>query len=159
MSDSRVLIGYFVSCARISFIGLLRSIFTTSPPSFVVVDLRQILRRIVLELLEEHAVPGDLAERLAVGRARHAEPDRQRRAVARQPDHAHVVAEILAAELRADAERLRHLEHLLLHREIAEGVAVLASPCVGRLSRYLVEASFTVFIVSSAEVPPITIAR
>jgi hypothetical protein len=87
-------------------------------------DLRQILRRIVLELLEIDAVLGDLAERLAVGRARHAEPDRQRRAVARQPDHAHVVAEILAAELRADAERLRHLQHLLLHLEIAEGVAV-----------------------------------
>jgi hypothetical protein len=36
------------------------------------------------------------------------------------------VAEIFAAELRADAERLRHLQHLLLHGEIAEGVAVLA---------------------------------
>ena len=32
-------------------------------------------------------------------------------------------------------------------------------PCVGRLSRYLVEASFTVFIVISAEVPPMQIAR
>ncbi len=44
----------------------------------------------------------------------------------RQADHAHVVAEILAAELRADAEALRHLQHLGLHREIAERVAVLA---------------------------------
>ena len=57
---------------------------------------------------------GDLAERLAVGRARHRERDRARRAVARQPDHAHVVAEVLAAELRADAELLRELQHLLL---------------------------------------------
>ena len=86
-------------------------------------------------------------------------PDRQRRAVPRQPDHAHVVAEIFAAELRADAERLRHLQHFLLHREIAEGVAVLAALASAASSRYLVEASFTVFIVSSAEVPPITIAR
>ena len=91
------------------------------------VDLRQIFRRIVLELFQEHAVAGDLAERLAVGRARHAEPDRQRGAVARQPDHAHVVAEILAAELRADAERLRHLLDLLLHLAVAEGVAVLGA--------------------------------
>ncbi|CEG07439.1 hypothetical protein BN961_00829 [Afipia felis] len=47
--------------------------------------------------------------------------------MARQPDHAHVVAEILAAELRADAHRLRHLPDFLLHLEIAEGVRVLAA--------------------------------
>ena len=56
---------------------------------------------------------GDLAERLAVGRARHGDRDRARRAVARQADDAHVVAEVLAAELRADAGLLRELEHLL----------------------------------------------
>ena len=44
--------------------------------------------------------------------------------MARQPDHADVVTEILAAELRADAERLRHLEDFLLHLQIAERVAV-----------------------------------
>ncbi len=44
--------------------------------------------------------------------------------MARHPDHAHVVAEILAAELRADAERLRHLQNLLLHLQIAERVAI-----------------------------------
>ncbi len=88
------------------------------------IDIRQIFRRIVLELFEEHAVLGDLAERLAVGRARHAKPDRQRGAVARQPDHAHVVAEIFAAELRADAERLRHLQNL-----------AAPSPCRGRRGR------------------------
>ena len=42
--------------------------------------------------------------------------------MARQPDHAHVVAEIFAAELRADAGRLRHLQHFLLHRQIAKRV-------------------------------------
>ena len=44
--------------------------------------------------------------------------------MARHPDHAHVVAEIFSAELRADAERLRHLQNLLLHFQIAERVAV-----------------------------------
>ena len=127
MSDSRVLIGYLESCARISFIGLRRSIFDHVAAELRRIHLGQIFRRIVLELLEEDAVLGDLAERLAVGRARHAEPDRQRGAVPRQPDHAHVVAEIFAAELRADAERLRELVHLLLHLEIAEGVAVLGA--------------------------------
>ena len=78
----------------------------------------------MLELFEIDAVFGDLAEHLAVRRAGHAEPDRQRGAVARQADHAHVVTEILAAELRADAERLRHLQDFLLHLQIAEGVAV-----------------------------------
>src|SRR5947208_12101074 len=37
------------------------------------------------------------------------------------------MAEIFAAELRADAERLRQLVHLLLHGAVAEGVAVLGT--------------------------------
>ena len=87
-------------------------------------DRRQILRGVVLEFFEIDAVLGDLAEHLTVGRTGHAKTDRQRRAVTRHPDHAHVMAEILAAELRADAERLRHLQNFLLHLQIAEGVAV-----------------------------------
>ena len=35
----------------------------------------------------------------------------------------------------------------------------VTEPCVGNASRYLAEASFTVFMQSSAEVPPITMAR
>ena len=83
--------------------------------------------RVGLELLEEHAVGGDLAERLAVGGARDGERDRARRAVAREPDHAHVVAEVLAAELRADAELLRELQHLLLELDVAEAAAELVA--------------------------------
>ena len=57
VSDSRVLTGYRDSVARISFIGRLRSMRTTSPSSRCVVgDLGQVLRRVALELLEEHAV-------------------------------------------------------------------------------------------------------
>ena len=147
-----------MSCARISFIGLLRSIFTTSPPSFDVSTSGRYFAGLCSS--SSRNTPSLVILPSAWRSAEHdtPKPDRQRRAVARQPDHAHVVAEILAAELRADAERLRHLQHLLLHREIAEGVAVLAA-LVGRLSRYLVEASFTVFMVSSAEVPPMTMAR
>ncbi len=44
--------------------------------------------------------------------------------MARQPHHAHVVAEVLATELRADAERLGELEDLLLQLEVAEAVGV-----------------------------------
>src|SRR4051812_12756902 len=40
--------------------------------------------------------------------------------MSRQPDDAHVVAEVLAAELRADAERLRQLEHALFELEVTE---------------------------------------
>src|SRR5262249_29893955 len=85
------------------------------------IDLGQIFRRIVLELFEIDALARDLAERLAVGRARYPEPDRKRSAVAGKADHAHVVAEIFAAELRAHAQRLRELMHLLFYREVAEG--------------------------------------
>src|ERR1035437_7405896 len=84
----------------------------------------QILRGIVLELFEIDAVLCNLAEHLAVGRARYAEANRKRRTVARQADHPHIMTKVFAAELRADAERLRHLQYFLLHLEIAEGVAV-----------------------------------
>jgi len=60
------------------------------------------MRRIVLEFFEIDAIPGDLDEHLAIGRT---EQDTPRpmgsdSAVARPPDHAHVVAENTAAELR-----------------------------------------------------------
>ena len=47
--------------------------------------------------------------------------------MARQPDYPHVVTEIFAAELRADAEALRQFVNFGLEREIAERVAVLAA--------------------------------
>ena len=64
-----------------------------------------------------------LPEHLAVGRARHRDGDGQRGAVAGQPHDAHVVAEVLAAELGADAELPGQLEHLLLELGVAEAVA------------------------------------
>ena len=90
-----------------------------------ILDLGQVFRRIGLQRLEKDAVAGDLALGLAVGRAGDAEPDRQRGAMARQADDADVMAEILAAELRADAQRLGQLVDLLLHLQVAEGVAAL----------------------------------
>ena len=48
--------------------------------------------------------------------------DRARRAMAGESHHADVVAEVLAAELRTDAERLGQLEDLLLELDIAEPV-------------------------------------
>src|SRR3954454_22383238 len=50
-----------------------------------------------------------------------------------QPDDADVVAEVLAAELRADAERLRQLEHLLLHLDVAEAVTGAVTGCGQRV--------------------------
>src|SRR5260221_949703 len=67
------------------------------------VDLRQEARGVRLELLEEDALGGDLAEDLTVGGTGDADADRHRGAVARQADDAHGMAEILSAELRADA--------------------------------------------------------
>ncbi len=97
-------------------------------------DLGQEVRRVGLELLEEDAVLGDLAHGLAVGRAAHAHADRHRGAVAGDADHAHVVAEILAAELRADAHLARELQHLLLHLAVADGHALVVA-----LARQVVE--------------------
>ena len=51
-----------------------------------------------------------------------ADADGAARAVARKADDAHVVAEVLAAELRADPGLLRQREHLLLQLDVAEAV-------------------------------------
>ena len=93
----------------------------------VVRDVGQEARRVGLELLEEHAVAGDLAERLAVGAAADGHAHRAAGAVAGQADDAHVVAEVLAAELGADAGLLAELQHLLLELDVAERVAELAA--------------------------------
>src|SRR5690606_35526410 len=53
--------------------------------------------------------------------------DRQRRPMSRHADDAYVMAEIFAAELRADAHGLGELVDLGLHLDIAEGVAGFAS--------------------------------
>ena len=57
-----------------------------------------------------------------------------------QADDAHVVAEVAAAELRADAEVAGQLQHLGLQLDVPEAVRQSSSPTVGRLSRYLAEA-------------------
>ena len=65
---------------------------------------------------------------------RDADADRHRGAVAGDADHAHVVAEILAAELRADAHLAGELQHLLLHLAVADGHALVVA-----LARQVVE--------------------
>src|SRR5690606_11953070 len=89
--------------------------------------IRHVLRGIGLELFDIDAIAGDLAEHLAVGGTRYADAHRTRRAVAGQTNYAHVVAVVLAAELRADAEALRHLQHFRFHLYVAEGLAVFTA--------------------------------
>ena len=111
-------------------------------------DVGQEPGRVALELFEEHAVGGDLGLGLAVGRARNGDGDGQRGAVSRHADDAHVVAEVLAAELGADAELLAQLQHLGLELDVAIGVAerrtllgervvVAGAGHLGRLERQL----------------------
>ena len=93
----------------------------------VVGDLGHVFRRIGFKLLEKDAVPGDLALGLTVGGTRNPDADGQRRAVARQADDAHIVAEVLAAELGANAGCLGQLVDFGFHFQIAESVGILAA--------------------------------
>ena len=95
---------------------------------------RHVFFRMHLELLEENAVLGDLAHGLAVRGAGDGKADRQRCAMARQADHAHVVAEVLATKLGADACCLRQLVDLFFHLKVTEGVTGF-----GALGRQAVE--------------------
>ena len=132
-----------------------------SPPAMSLGDagVGHVVRRVGLELLEEDALGGDLAERLPVGRAGDRDRDRARGAVAGQPDDADVVAEVLAAELRADPERLGQLEDLLLELEVAEAVRRHRCPrsagCRGSAPRRTSRSSAR----TPRDVPPMTTAR
>src|SRR5215470_13147342 len=88
------------------------------------IDVGQEARRVRFELLQEDAVDRDLAEDLTIGRAGHADADRQAGAMPRQSDHPYVVAEILAAELRADSQPACKLQHLPLKTAVAIGLAI-----------------------------------
>ena len=74
--------------------------------------------RVGLELLQEHTLVGDLRPRLPVGGTAHGERNRAGCAVAGQPDHPNVVAEVLAAELGPDAELPGLFENLLFPLEV-----------------------------------------
>ena len=75
--------------------------------------------------------------------------------MARQADDADVVGHVLAAELGAEADLPGFFEELLFELDVAEGAAGFVA---GGGQTVIVgqEASFTVSIVRSAEVPPIT---
>ena len=83
--------------------------------------------RVLLELLEEHPLARDPGQRLPVCRARDAQADRARGAVPRQPHDPHVVGEVLAPELGADADVAADVEQPPLHLEVAERPAVLVA--------------------------------
>ena len=159
VSDRRVFTGCFDSCRADLRHRPVEVDLHHLAAEDVVGRLGQVLRRVGLQLLEEHALRRDLRLDLAVGRAGHADADRQRGAVARQADHPHVVAEILAAELRADAEVLRQLVAPSAPARGRGWRGRTCCPSVGSVSSQRVEASFTVLRVISAEVPPITMAR
>ena len=78
-----------------------------------------------VQFLEPDAVFVDLCLDVAVSRAGNAHPDRAGGAMARQTNHAHIVGEVLAAELGADSEFLGCFDELLLQFHVAEGLTVL----------------------------------
>src|SRR3954463_6098362 len=87
-------------------------------------DFGEVTSGVGLELLEEHSVARDLAERLAVCTARHGHGNRATGSVTRQAHDAHVVAEVLAPELGPDSGLLAEAQHLGLQVAIAERMTV-----------------------------------
>src|SRR6185436_2027678 len=75
----------------------------------------------------EDAVLRDLSEHLPVGRAGKGDGHGTGRAVPGKTDDPHVVAEILSAELRADAGAPGDLEDLLFEGAVAERPAELVA--------------------------------
>ena len=75
---------------------------------------------IVVHLLDPHTVLIDLALDIPVRRATYAEADRTRCTVARQTHYAHVMSQVLAAELCAEADLVRLLQQTFLQLDVAE---------------------------------------
>ena len=161
VSESRVFTGYCDSSARISSIGRLRSMCTdvgSRGRSSVTSGRKRAGSVRAARGTRRPAVILPSAWRSAEHDT--AMPDRARRAVAGQADHPHVVAEVLAAELGADAGRLGQLR-------------APAAPARGRGSAWPSldarrsaarrgsgpMASLAVLTANSADVPPITMAR
>jgi len=93
----------------------------------LLVDLRQVFGGIGFEFLQEHTLRIDFAQDLPVGGAGDADPDGHAGAVAGQADHPNVMAEILPAELRADAGLAGELQDFFLEAPVPEGLAVLVA--------------------------------
>ena len=87
--------------------------------------LRDEFVRLVVHLLDPNTVSVDFCLDVAVGRAADAEADRAACAVSRKADYSHVVSEILAAELCAEANFVSLLEELLLKFDVTEGTSCL----------------------------------
>jgi hypothetical protein len=83
--------------------------------------------RVVIEVLDPDPLPVDASLDVAVGRAGDAHAHGAGGAVAREPDHADVVGEVLAAELGPDAQLVGCLEELRLQLQVAEGDALRAA--------------------------------
>ena len=88
---------------------------------------RDVLARVALQFFNPDTVAVDFSLDIAVSGAGDAHADRAGGSVTRQANHADVVGEVFAAELRAKAEILRFQQQLLLQLNIAERLAVLVT--------------------------------
>mmetsp|Transcript_61357 Transcript_61357/g.171322 ORF Transcript_61357/g.171322 Transcript_61357/m.171322 type:complete len:421 (-) Transcript_61357:724-1986(-) len=83
--------------------------------------------RVLLQLLDEDAVVGDLGQHLPVRTAGDANAHGTGGAVTRHADHPDVVDEIFATELRPDAEAVAHREDFLLPLGVAVRAPVVVA--------------------------------
>ena len=84
---------------------------------------------ILLQLLDEDTVLGDLSLDVTVSRAANAQTYGARRCVARTTNNTYIVYQILTTELSTYAALLADIEHLLLPLQIAEVAATLVTRC------------------------------
>ena len=114
---------------------------------------------IALQLLEPDAVAVDPRLDVAVGRARHADPHRARLAPWRGRRITRASSAKYLPPNWAPIPLLRAISITFASSSGSRNAWPSLFPSVGSVSRYPVLASLTVFIVASAEVPPITTAR
>ena len=91
------------------------------------VACRNVVFRMVFHLFEPEAVLVNLSLDVAVGRAAHADRNRAASSMTRSANHAHIVHQVLASELGANARLLADVQNLFFHFEVAENTAAFGT--------------------------------
>ena len=127
VSDRRVLTAQPLRIFRISSIGFVRSISTTSSAKSCVCTSGMYLAGFISNCSMK--IPSLVILPSACRSAEQDTPktDRHAGAMAGQAYDAHVMAEVFAAELRADPHLARQVENLFFHFQVSKGLAKLVA--------------------------------
>mmetsp|Transcript_98253 Transcript_98253/g.273297 ORF Transcript_98253/g.273297 Transcript_98253/m.273297 type:complete len:203 (+) Transcript_98253:595-1203(+) len=159
VSDSRVLMGYFVSTFRTSFIGWFRSIFTASPPRLAIGPACSRKRPGFLSSSSMNTPWSVIFARTWRSALQETPMPTGQEAPCRGIRMTRTSWTKYLPPNCAPIPKPWHIVRIFSSHLVSRYARPWSFPVCGRSSRYRADASFTVFRQSSAERPPMTMAR